>query len=87
MKKLANVLIILGVGSIAFAVSYSTIIHNFTGRQTAMILFFTSVFILLGMLIHSILDKYKMTKEKFYSRIVGMLLYFTSIVYYLVITL
>lgn len=87
MKKIANILIVLGAGSIAFAVSYSTIIHSFTGKQTAIILFFTSIFILVGMLIHSILDKHKMVREKFYSRMIGMALYFTSITYYLVITL
>lgn len=87
MKKLANVFMILGVGIIAFSVSYSMEVHRFDVKETAVILFASSIWILLGILIHSILDKKKLSREKFYSRMVALSLYFTSITYYLIKTL
>lgn len=84
MKKLANALIVIGVGAVSLLVLYSLKVRNFSNMESSIILFLISICVILGMAMKTYINRKVISKEKVYSRIIFLSLYFTSITYFLI---
>jgi len=84
MKKLANTLMIIGLGFISLFILYSLQIDNFTSSESAIILFFTGILIVTGVLIKTFVNKNIISKEKLFSRLMFSLVSFVIITYNLI---
>lgn len=84
MKRLANALIVVGVGVVSLLVVYSLKVNSFTYIESAVILFLTGMLIILGILIKLIVNKNLISKDKLYSRLIIVVVYFTIITYNLI---
>lgn len=84
MKRFANALITVGVGVVSLFVLYSLKVNRFNNVETSIILFSTSLLVILGILVRTIVNKKYLAREKIYSRLIFLSLYFTSITYYLI---
>lgn len=87
MRKIANTLIVLGVGAVSLLVLYSLKVNSFSAKETSIILFITSIFIISGLIIKTIINRNYLSKDKIYSRFIFISLYLTSITYFLIIEL
>jgi len=84
MKRIANALIIVGVGVVSFLILYSSKVSRFNNIEASIILFFTGVLIISGILLKTITNMKIMSREKFYSRIIIGFMVFTIITYNLI---
>lgn len=75
MKKIANVLSLVGVGIIVYAILYANIISSLQEKTSAFIIFIASLFIIAGVVIKTLINSTKYSKERFYSRFIVSLLY------------
>ncbi len=85
MRKITNLLVVLGVGIITFAILYSLKIKAFSPKETSFIMFVAGELIIGGLFIKNMINKKRITKDKYYSRLIVLSLCFTSIIYYLII--
>ncbi len=84
MKKIANLLIIFGVGVVTFSILYSIKISHFSEIEAYVIMFLSTLLILLGLFIKMFINRKQIPYNKFYFRLLMMFLFFTSITYFLV---
>ncbi len=84
MKRLANALIVVGVGVVSLLVVYSLKVNSFTYIESSVILFLTGMLIITGILIKLIINKNLISKDKLYSRLIIVVVYFTIITYNLI---
>jgi len=84
MKKLANVLIVVGIGVLSLLVIYSLKVSKLTEIEASIILFFTGILVITGLLMKIIINRKVMSKDKLYSRLIIVIIYFTIITYNLI---
>ena len=81
MKRIANTLIVVGVGVVSLLVLYSLKISRFNNIETSIILFSTSICIMLGILIKTFINRKTISKEKLYSRLIVIFACFTIVTF------
>ncbi len=84
MKKIANALMVIGVGVVSFSVLYSLKIQAFSEKETSIILFIASLLLIAGILIKTMINKRVISKEKFYSKLVFISLYLVSVTFFFI---
>ena len=84
MKKIANALMVIGVGVVSFSVLYSLKIQAFSEKETSIILFIASLLLITGILIKTMINKRVISKEKFYSKLVFISLYLASVTFFFI---
>ena len=84
MKKIANALMVIGVGVVSFSVLYSLKIQAFSEKETSIILFIASLLLITGILIKTMINKRVISKEKFYSKLVFISLYLVSVTFFFI---
>ena len=80
MKKIANVLIVVGVGIIVYAILYANIISSLQENTSALIMFIASLFIISAIIIKTLSNSMKYSKEKIYSRFIVSALFLIVVI-------
>lgn len=80
MKKIANVLIVVGVGIIVYAILYANIISSLQENTSALIMFIASLFIISAIIIKTLSNSIQYSKEKIYSRFIVSALFLIVVI-------
>lgn len=80
MKKIANVLIVVGVGIIVYAILYANIISSLQENTSALIMFIASLFIISAIIIKTLSNNIQYSKEKIYSRFIVSALFLIVVI-------
>ena len=80
MKKIANVLIVVGVGIIVYAILYDNIISSLQENTSALIMFIASLFIISAIIIKTLSNSIQYSKEKIYSRFIVSALFLIVVI-------
>lgn len=80
MKKIANALIVVGVGIIVYAILYANIISSLQENTSALIMFIASLFIISAIIIKTLSNSIQYSKEKICSRFIVSALFLIVVI-------